>query len=79
MRGQLVGIINLFQFVFVAVMTWRIGEETPSWTILPAAALVLTGAIVVVRSQESSADQQPTANSDGSTANSQQETPNNQV
>jgi len=53
MRGQLVGIINLFQFVFVGVMAWCIGEKTPDWTILPAAALVLTGAIVVVRSQES--------------------------
>ncbi len=51
MRGQLVGIINLFQFVFVGVMAWCV-DEPPTWTILPAAALVLTGAIIVVRSQK---------------------------
>ena len=55
MRGQLVGIINLFQFVFVGVMAWFVGEKMPPWTILPAAVLVLGGAIVVVRSQKSPA------------------------
>jgi drug/metabolite transporter (DMT)-like permease len=53
MRGQLVGVINLFQFVFVGVMAWFVWRKTPHWTILPAAALVLGGAIVVVRSQKS--------------------------
>lgn len=53
MRGQLVGIINLFQFVFVGVMAWLVWEQTPAWTIAPAAALVLTGAIVVVSSRDS--------------------------
>ncbi len=52
MRGQLVGIINLFQFVFVGVMAWYVGEKTPAWTIAPAAALVLSGAIIAVRSQK---------------------------
>jgi len=52
MRGQLVGVINLFQFVFVGAMAWCVGEKTPAWTIVPAAALVLTGAIIVVRSQK---------------------------
>jgi drug/metabolite transporter (DMT)-like permease len=52
MRGQLVGIINLFQFAFVAVMAWLVGEKTPEWTIIPAAVFVLTGAIIVVRSQK---------------------------
>ena len=52
MRGQLVGVINLFQFAFVGVMAWLVGEKTPAWTIVPAAVLVLTGAIVVVRSQK---------------------------
>jgi len=51
MRGQLVGIINLFQFAFVGVMAWCVGEKTPAWTIVPAAALVLSGAIIAVRSQ----------------------------
>ena len=55
MRGQLVGIINLFQFVFVGVMAWFVGEKPPAWTIIPAAALVLTGAIIIVRSQKSPA------------------------
>ena len=52
MRGQLVGIINLSQFVFVGVMAWAVNEKMPAWTIVPAAALVLTGAIIVVRSQK---------------------------
>ncbi|MCP4377024.1 MAG: DMT family transporter, partial [bacterium] len=52
MRGQLVGIINLFQFAFVALMTWLVGDEPPIWTIIPAAALVLTGAIIVIRSHK---------------------------
>ncbi|MDP6637177.1 MAG: DMT family transporter [Phycisphaerae bacterium] len=52
MRGQLVGIINLFQFVFVGVMAWCVGEKTPAWTIVPAAALVLGGAIIAVKSQK---------------------------
>ena len=55
MRGQLVGVINLFQFVFVGVMAWFVWRQTPHWTILPAAALVLGGAIIVVRSQKSPA------------------------
>ena len=52
MRGQLVGIINLSQFAFVGVMAWCVGEKTPAWTIIPAAVLVLTGAIIVVKSQK---------------------------
>jgi len=68
MRGQLVGIINLFQFVFVGVMAWCVGEKTPPWTIIPAAALVLTGAIIVVRSQEP--NQQPTASKERPTSKS---------
>jgi len=52
MRGQLVGIINLFQFVFVGVMALCVGEKAPDWAIVPAAALVLSGAIIVVRSQK---------------------------
>jgi len=55
MRGQLVGVINLLQFVFVGVMAWCVGDKTPPWTIAPASALVLTGAIIVVRSQKSPA------------------------
>ena len=52
MRGQLVGIINLLQFVFVGVMAWMVGDKPPAWMIAPAAALVLTGAIIAVRSQK---------------------------
>jgi len=59
MRGQLVGIINLFQFVFVGVMALCVGEQTPAWTIAPAAALVLGGAIIVVKSQKPPATDTP--------------------
>jgi len=48
-RGQVVGIINLFQFVFVGVMAYLVWGSVPVWTIIPAAALVLAGAIVVLR------------------------------
>ncbi len=58
MRGQLVGIINLFQFVFVGVMAWFVGEQAPAWTILPAGVLVLTGAIIAVRSQKTPAPEE---------------------
>ena len=56
MRGQLVGVINLSQFVFVGVMAWAVNEKMPAWTIVPAAGLVLTGAIIVVRSQKTHTD-----------------------
>jgi len=48
LRGQVVGIINLFQFVFVGVMAYFILDEKVIWTIVPAAALVLAGATVVL-------------------------------
>jgi len=48
LRGQVVGLINLFQFVFVGVMAYLFLNEVLVWTIVPAAALVLAGAIVVL-------------------------------
>ena len=50
MRGQVVSILSLFQFVFVAVMAYVIWRELPIWALYPACALLIAGAVIVLRS-----------------------------
>jgi drug/metabolite transporter (DMT)-like permease len=51
MRGQVVSIINLFQFVYAGIMAVIIWgkDEAPSWAFYPASALVVAGAIIVLK------------------------------
>jgi drug/metabolite transporter (DMT)-like permease len=50
LRGQLVSVANLHQFVFAGILAFLIFGEKPAWPFYPAAALVVTGAVIVVRS-----------------------------
>ena len=51
MRGQVVSILSLFQFVFVAVMAYLIWRKLPIWALYPACALLVTGAVIVLKHQ----------------------------
>jgi drug/metabolite transporter (DMT)-like permease len=47
-RGQLVSIINMGQFVFAAILAYMILHEVPDKTFLPASILVVLGAVVAI-------------------------------
>ncbi len=49
MRGQLVVLINLFQFITAAVMAYWILAEVPTSAFYPASILIVIGAIIVIR------------------------------
>jgi drug/metabolite transporter (DMT)-like permease/glyoxylase-like metal-dependent hydrolase (beta-lactamase superfamily II) len=53
MRGQVVSIVNLFQFVYAGIMAVIIWpkKEVPSWAFYPASALVVAGAIIVLKAR----------------------------
>jgi drug/metabolite transporter (DMT)-like permease len=50
MRGQWVSIANLGEFVFAGVMGYFLLDKTPQWNFYAAAAFVVAGAVVVIRS-----------------------------
>jgi len=50
LSGQTVSLANLGQFVFAGVMGYAWLGETLAWTFYPAAALVVLGAVVALRS-----------------------------
>ncbi len=49
LRGQVVSILNLGQFVFAGVMAYFIYNEVPSWALYLAAAAMLAGAGIVLK------------------------------
>jgi drug/metabolite transporter (DMT)-like permease len=49
LRGQVVGIANLSQFIFAGIMAAVIFGEAPTWALYAAAALVAGGAILSLR------------------------------
>ena len=49
MRGQVVSILSLFQFVFVGIMAYFIWGKLPIWALYPACALLITGAVIVLK------------------------------
>ena len=51
MRGQVVSILSLFQFVFVGIMAYLIWRKLPIWALYPACALLITGAVIVLKHQ----------------------------
>lgn len=56
MRGQIVSVANLGQFVVAGVIAFlRIGERPVGW-FYPASALIVAGAAVVIRSNRTSVD-----------------------
>jgi len=49
MRGQVVGVMTLLEFIFAGVMAFFFFSEIPSRAFYPAAALVLAGAVIIVK------------------------------
>jgi len=49
LRGQVVSILNLGQFVLAGVMAYFIYAESPSWSLYVAAGVLVAAAIVVLR------------------------------
>ncbi|MDT8391089.1 MAG: DMT family transporter [Lentisphaeria bacterium] len=48
-RGQVVSIVNMGQFVFAGIMAFLLLNETPRLVFYPASALLMAGAILAVR------------------------------
>jgi len=48
MRGQLVSIVNMGQFVFAAILAYCLLDEMPDRSFVPASVLVVLGALTVV-------------------------------
>lgn len=48
MRGQVVSILNMGQFIFAAIMAYFIYAEVPGWPLYAASVLVVSGAALVV-------------------------------
>jgi len=49
MRGQIVAITNLSQFIFAGALAWSLLGEIPGHSFYPASALVIAGAVVIIR------------------------------
>ncbi len=52
LRGQVVSIINLGQFMFAGAMAFLFFHEVPHWSLYVASGLLLTAALVVVTSRK---------------------------
>lgn len=49
LRGQVVSICNLHQFVFAGILGFIFFREAPPWTYYPACALIVCGAVVAIQ------------------------------
>ncbi|MFP4353902.1 MAG: DMT family transporter [Phycisphaerae bacterium] len=49
LRGQMVSIANLGQFIFAGILAYFLLSEVPAWTFYPAAAFMVTGAVIALR------------------------------
>lgn len=49
MRGQLVGVCSLAQFIFAGILAFFIFEEVPAWNFYLASALIVGGALATLR------------------------------
>jgi drug/metabolite transporter (DMT)-like permease len=56
MRGQTVSIVNLSQFVFAGIIGYVIFNEKPSIAFYPVCALIVIGAVIVIRAHRTSVD-----------------------
>ncbi len=48
-RGQIVGIVNLSEFIFAGIVAYFIWQELPAWTFYVACPLVIAGAVLALR------------------------------
>ena len=65
MRGQVVSILSLFQFVFVAIMAYLIWGTVPIWALYPACALLITGAVIVLKYHRTTDDASDSSDRNG--------------
>lgn len=49
LRGQVVAVLNLWQFVFAGVMAMVVFSEFPEWPFYVASGLIVVGAMIVIR------------------------------
>ena len=49
MRGQVVSVFNLGQFIFAGLMAWPLFGEAPALAFYPACVLLLIGGTIVIR------------------------------
>ncbi|HET7239181.1 MAG TPA: DMT family transporter [Terrimicrobiaceae bacterium] len=56
LRGQTVGVVNLFQFVFAGVLAFFLYGEVPRPVFYAAGALVVAGAIIVIHAMSETAE-----------------------
>ncbi len=59
LRGQVVSLANLNQFIFAGIMAWILLSEKPSWNFYIACALVVAGAITALRGHKPKPDELP--------------------
>lgn len=52
LRGQVVSVLNLLQFVFAAVMALFIYNEVPDWATYVAGAALVAGSVIVLRARQ---------------------------
>ena len=67
LRGQIVSIVNVCQFIFAGGMAYVVWRQTPHWSLYAAAVLVL-GACAVVTAPERAPASQPPAGAGDDTA-----------
>lgn len=56
MRGQLVAVCNLAQFIFAAILAFFLLDELPAWTFYLASALIVVGAVITIRAYPEEGD-----------------------
>jgi drug/metabolite transporter (DMT)-like permease len=59
LRGQVVSLANLNQFIFAGIMAWILLGEKPIWNFYIACALVVAGAITALRGHKPKPDEIP--------------------
>lgn len=58
-RGQVVSVVNLGQFVFAGLMAYPVFGEAPGWALYVAAVCLVAGAVIVLKYQQKAAGQAP--------------------
>jgi len=51
LRSQTVAIVNLGQFISAGTIAWSAFDELPGWAFVPAAAMVVAGALIAIRAR----------------------------
>lgn len=54
LRGQIVSILNMSQFIFAGIMAYAFLNEIPAWNFYVASVILVAGCILAIRGQETS-------------------------